>query len=1029
MDDWSNRLTGSFKQFNENPRNKDAKEQFKDDLTAFMFVKNRERYNKDVYDLEKEKRQVKAVAAFLDGKHIHMGTREGKTSTVFPITSIVDALTSDIRSSVLVGTDEILLGKLKSHADFFNRALAQVAPELALSFEDKKNDHSPEGLDKQSKKQMLTESLLDGDYTEDSRKTIMKTYWNDAVAADRQEDTKFKKQSVYFATDRDLLFDYQEDPQKFKRETGNMYFDEADVPYSRRSPYSSVNEDQYYSPEEMVDSTVDWMRRFIVSKQLSASNYVLEGGGHTLSKATLGKLNKLKMSEHLRGYDFERPKKEDAVVAAFNEGVEIIAKKLGLESGAKKQLANRLANQHLNFEPENSGGYYENIGNDLARLHKKKGLMYTMVDGSPSVRDSYIDQMLQDHKFSSKEQIDILVLEGEFDFVAINPVSFKTTTFQSFAKSMGNKLHCASGTLMFPDPETHKITRSTFASFLKDATGREIEVISPPAIKTVPNPNISATEMEAINMLVKSIPEKPSLIVSYHLDNSREIYNQLVARLGKDKVGYIRSKPSEAGDLAEYERETARIYTDLAEGRLRAVVSSGAAGFGVDIIKEDGSFPDLHVALHGLPVNRAQMMQIYGRRGAPGDDFSWYVSEEFLEPYVMLFEEKSGALANKLGKWDRDEIRKRMKEAIVNPEKGRHLMLEIIRTSEASESNNDELAILMDEYVAMQGKKITQNMDTKMKGLPGIFLEIKTAFSKDKGSKQKQSELKEKYGDKALNVLLRENGLFSILTMTDEEFESMKEKQMSLKEINGLKDDAGKNGKLAATILDTTLPGLNEITDRLREDLRTISNARDQAQIHERLTAVRATIKQLEWNGMPEQARTFLAQQMGLPDGMKEYLQAYMMLSPQVIPGSDTRSQVLSLDKYLSDNSLLSDYATAWYDHRKQVVEQYMGAVKEGGELFFHQPLDLNEKHVFSSVSPDPQVGGLEWGRTRLWADDGKAYQDFLSYRKGNEIYFLHSDNGEYVTYPSTNEFKNRIDTFISDKAFNVYGAGYSFLT
>ncbi len=1027
--DWSARIMRGFKQFNEHPGNKDIKERLKDDLVAFMFIKNRERYKPEVYDFEKERRQVRAVTAFLDGKHIHMGTREGKTSTVFPITSIVDALTSDIRSSVLVGTDEILLGKLKSHADFFNKALSEVSPQLSLSFEDKRFDHSSQGLDKESKKKMLTEGLLDGDYTEESRRTIMKNYWSDAVAADRKEETVFKIQSVYFATDRDLVFDYQEDPQKFRRETGNMFFDEADVPYSRRSPYASVNEDQYYSPGEMVDSTIDWMRRFIVSKQLTESNYVLEGGGHTLSESTVKRLHKLKISEHLRGYDFERSKSQDAVVAAFNEGVEIVAKKLGLEGQAKKRMANKLANTHLNFEPENSEVYYENVGNDLARLHKKKGLLYTMVDGNPKVRDSYIDQMLQDHKFSSQEQMNILVLEGEYDFVPLNPVAFKTTTFQSFAKATGDKLHCASGTLMFPDPESHKITRSSFASFLKDATGKDIEVVSPPAIKTVPNPNISTTEKEAINALVNSVPEKPTLIVSYHLDNSREIYDQLVERLGKDKVGYIRSKPSETSELAQYEKETARIYTDLAEGRLKAVVSSGAAGFGVDIIKENGSFPDLHVALHGLPVNRAQMMQIYGRRGAPGDDFSWFVSEEFLEPYIMLFEERNGALLNALGSWDRDEVRKRIAESKGDPTTGRHLMLEIVRTSETSENNDDELAILMDEYVAIQGKKITEDMNTKIKGLPGIFTEIKKVFTNEKETIAKRKDLEEKYGDRSLKIILREDGLFSILTMTDEEFSSYSKKQLSEKEIKALNSDVGKNGMQAIAIMEKTLPGMTQFTDRFKNDFKEIAKTSDRDILLKRLAAIRATIKEFGWNGTPDIMRQFLSQQMGLPDGMKGFLMEYLVLAPREIPGSDMRSLVLSLDRYLTKNSVVSDYATAWYNYRRQEVEEYMGAVNEGGELYFHQPLDPKEKHIFSSISPDPQVKGLEWGRTRLWAEDESAYQDFLSYKKGSQIYLLRDDQAEYLSYSSSDEFKNRVDTIISEKAYNVYGAGYSFLT
>lgn len=1028
---WGDRLTKSLKRFRENPKRKDFKEQFGDDLTAYLFLRNRERYNPETYDLEKEKRQIKAVTAFLEGKHIHMGTREGKTSTVFPIASMVDALTSDIGSSVLIGTDEVLLGKLKKHAEFFSRTLAEASPELQLVLVDKEMEHGAGGLDKKSKHQMVREGLLEGDYTEDSRKAVSQTYWSDAVAADRFEETKFMPKSVYFSTDRTQVFDYMADPAKFKAQTGNMYFDEADVPYSRRSPYSSVNEDQYYSPDEITDSTADWMRRFIVSKQLRPGDLVVDAGGHALTGGASKRLGKLRISEHLRGYDFERPKSDDAVVKAFNEGIEVIARKLDLSASDKKMLANRLANARLNIEPENSGGYYEKTGADLASLHRKKGLLYTMENGSPKVRDSYIDQMLQDHKFSSQEQMNILVLEGEFEFVPLNPVSFKRTTFQSFTKANGDKLHCASGTLMFPDPETHKVKRSPFASFLKDATGKNIEVVSAPAIKTVPNPKITETENESISQVVNSLPDKPTLVVSYHLDKSSEIYRQLVEKYGADKVAYVRSKPSNPEELEVYERETEKIYSQLAEGNLRVVVSSGAAGFGVDIIKKDGSFPDLHVALHGLPTNRAQMMQIYGRRGAQGDDFSWYVSREFLEPYIMLFEERSGRLANALGKWDRDEVSRRIDEAVDNPEKGRSLMLEIIKTSEISENTDDEMAIILDEYMESVGRQISESIDTKLKGIPGIVDEIKTAFSEDNGDMAKQQELTKTYGEETIKAVIRENSLYSIIALKDEDFGALNESRWTDKEIESIKKDAGKQGRLAVDFFKKALPGQENFTDRLTADLRGLSNIKSQEEVLSRIASIRSQIQSAGWDGVGEPARTFLSQQMGLPDGMKEFLLRDIDLIEKKVKGTDARTMILNLNSHLRDEGILTAYATNWYQYRKQVVEDYMGTVREGGEMYFHQPLDVSifKKYIFSKIDEDPQVKGLEWGRTRLWDEGEKRYQDFLSYKKDDKIYFIHTDEGEYLSYSSSDEFKNAISGIISDNTYNLYGAGYSFLT
>lgn len=892
----ASRLKGSFKRFKENPKNKEGREVLRDDLTVFFFQKTRERYKEGVYDKEKEARQIRAVTAFLEGKHIHMGTREGKTSTVFPITAIVDALTSETGSSVLVGTDEVLLGKLKHHAAFFAEALAEVSPEAALNFEDKKEETKPTGLGRELRGKMLAESIMSGDFSADTRIEVRDSYWRDSVAKDREGERKPTRQTVYFSTDRDLVFGYQDDPKKFMAETGNMYFDEADVPYSRRSPYVRVSENQYYSPEEMVDSTVEWMRRFIISRQLQQSNFQTDAGGHSLSEGALKRLGKLNISEHFRGYNFEKPRDEDPVVKAFQEGVDIIAEKLQLSPKDKEKLAYRLANRGLAIEPADAELHYRQIGNELARLHKKKGLLYTMGQEGPKVRDSYIDQILQDHKFSSRDQMNILAIEGQFDFVPLNPVAFRTTTFQTFVKNVGAKLHCASGTLMFPDPESHKVSRSSFASFLKAATRQEIEVISPPSIKNVPEPRVYTGEQETIDNLVASVTENPTLIVSYHMNNSDRIYQGLVKRFGQEKVAYIRSKPSEGQELADYERESEKLYNDLAEGRLRAIVSSGAAGFGVDVIKDDGSFPDLHVALHGLPTNRSQLMQIYGRRGAPGDNFSWWVSEEFLDPYIMLFEERGTVVGNALGDWDRDEVKRRLQEAKSHPEKGRRLMLEILHTSEISETQDDELAILLDEYVANRGEKI-------------------------------DSDVKKKISEEA------------------------------------------------------------------------------------------------------EGKRNFLSQYIGLPGDMKEFIAWHFPLVPRVMSGSDMRAFIINVDRYLTDTTVLADYATAWYEYRRQVVEEYMSSVNEGGELYYHQPLDPRAKDIFSPISEDPAVKGVSWGRTRVYADNGLQAEDFLSYKIGEQIFLFRDPEGEYMSFSSTKEFKDIIARLTSDKAYNLYQGGYSFLT
>jgi hypothetical protein len=83
--------------------------------------------------------------------------------------------------------------------------------------------------------------------------------------------------------------------------------------------------------------------------------------------------------------------------------------------------------------------------------------------------------------------------------------------------------------------------------------------------------------------------------------------------------------------------EVSRHCRDLAEGRIDVLISAGNLGFGVNIVKADGEFPDLHVSLYGLPENQLQIVQALGRRRREGSDFSWFMSRPTVYRYIADF--------------------------------------------------------------------------------------------------------------------------------------------------------------------------------------------------------------------------------------------------------------------------------------------------------------------------------------------------------------------------------------------------------
>ena len=101
----------NYDSFNQQPA---KKADFQEVAAAYFFHLNRLSIPES-YDEVKEERQIEAVLALLDGLHIHVGTGEGKSSVIFPIATIVEALTSDKKAAVLSTADDALLSELKSH--------------------------------------------------------------------------------------------------------------------------------------------------------------------------------------------------------------------------------------------------------------------------------------------------------------------------------------------------------------------------------------------------------------------------------------------------------------------------------------------------------------------------------------------------------------------------------------------------------------------------------------------------------------------------------------------------------------------------------------------------------------------------------------------------------------------------------------------------------------------------------------------------------------------------------------------------
>ncbi len=702
------KLSYSFEDFKKRP-GMDEK-LIQDQLVAYLFFRDEQSAP------EKLQVRIKAVVSLLEGNHIHVGTGGGKSRWIFPIASLVDAITSPKRSSALCSTDESTLTSLNERLKYFNEILKPITGEI--SFLDRTKKEKTEQLfTEKLKKEMMAEALSEDSYSPALRKKIQKKYWHRLESLEKKEELKNKteaKTTINLFTDRSLIFEYEEKGQDFLDNLPNVFFDEADIAYNRRSPYVQINRDRYYTAEELYDSTSTWLIRYVLTQQLNFDkDFSTDKDGFNLVNKKRKELHENFLNQ------INSLNRENPIGRSAYQGLEMIYQYLEVaDEKIKNKISAKLINRLREFVKDPS--QIEVLIEDsvlMKQLREEKNLTYAIKEKKPFVRDPDVDQFLEDHRFSWNEEMNILAMEGIFDFVPMESVINKSLYFQTFAKLLGKRLRCGSGTLRFPDGEKQTIKDTSFSRFLKDITGHEVITLIPPEFKNLPDPEIYKKEDETIKALISGIQDSGhNLIISYDLVKSQAIYDKLSKKYGKDQVIYIPSKPSDSAKLKKYQKEVDKAYKDLADGRIKIIVSSGASGYAVNIVNSDGSPPDLRILIHNLPQNRSQLYQILGRRRAQGPNFGWYISEEFLDKYIALFEKKISKLSILLGEKSQSTIRNKLISA--PPSEKKKLVLQLLAKYESLAVTDDQYHILFDELTDRLSAHLSKDLSDKVRAFP-----------------------------------------------------------------------------------------------------------------------------------------------------------------------------------------------------------------------------------------------------------------------------------------------------------------------
>ncbi len=667
-------------------------------LMGYLFAVARSRVPPEIFDAAKETRQIEAAFELLNGNHVHVGTGEGKSSVILPIVSIVEAITSPQKRSILASVNDILVSDLNSYTSDYINQLNQVLPPAAqVQLEVAPTPHSPNST---LPSQILQERLTRGELLETTKEDLRDDYWEKVV--ETKSGVDFLKESptrpkVMIFNERTLVFTYLEDPTFFAERSPTIFFDEAHVPYDRQSPYEVTKNEAYATMEDILDSACNWLRLYLLTGKIKERDVVFSNGEYQLTPEA---------EDRIVGLDYLTIKKDDR---DFNRGAKIIFDALrrteglpeGLTLHPQRFLSFRntllgafkerlLPRSELAHPQEELAQQDENLGlaQVVAGFRGKLGVNYLLREDAQGieVRDMYLGTLMAEHEYQPLNQLAILALNNQYQFVPLAKKASETTHFQTFVYDLRDKVRCASGSMLFPDPMTGKPIETPFASLLHRATKKDIVLISPPEFKKAPTPLFFITDEAAITALTEDAKKdiNPQLVVCWNEEEASAIVERMKETLGEEAVGLVTARTK-----TDEEKE---LYRALADGRIRAVVSSGKSGIGVNIVDSNQHFPNLKVSLFNLPMTRLQITQALGRRRVTGDNFSWYIADNSLARVVSFLDSKRNITKG----FDKKKALDMMEQTKTNPEARLKLALNLINSAERAMMAEDDFVIYSD---------------------------------------------------------------------------------------------------------------------------------------------------------------------------------------------------------------------------------------------------------------------------------------------------------------------------------------------
>lgn len=716
----------------------EVREMYQAQLAGFLFARNKEEFiqkkSQDAFDPNKEQRQIEGVIRALQGQHMHMGTGEGKSTVVLPITSLIEVATGGDRRVIVGSANALLVDELKENTQRMSSILEEL-PQFKgqLRHHDIELAKGPTDSAKLSAivKDKNTASLTHNDAIESRVNEDQKEqYWESVVAGINPSDNELpyldkttSGYDLYFSGEKELVWQWMDNKKKFASNCPLILMDEAHVAFDKGTPYSKTLPTEALSSENIRTGTINWLLHYVVAQELQRIKKptVPYKGGHTLSEEGQKRIESIST----RGISLTS---ETTFAQSFFKGVEVIADALGVtDRNARAQMKRELLDGLREYtkigdqprrrkknidgvrieEPDRSNAVWMRAGEQIAQFIQLQDKDFTQRNGKVVLRDRYVDELLEEHKYNPDAQTAVLAVTGVFEPIK-RELAFNTTTYPSFIHAMKDRFTAFSGTLMYPDARKNEMVKGGFASFLEDTTGQKVHMVEVPEIKPFPRPVIALDREEMYINLLKDIQNisdnRPTLVVDFNgIQSAFETYKRLEKEMGTGKVRLLLSRPTGGDKQSEidYRNELDECRRALANGEIDALVSSGSAALGVNFEKSNGSFPDLKTVMIGLPDSEQRITQTIGRRRLAEQgkkNHSWHMALEDLEIAMSNLEEQTKKWYIGL-KPSIQQMEERIMRDRDNPDKSLNHILDLLSELRAGRATDTDYQIMFDNFI------------------------------------------------------------------------------------------------------------------------------------------------------------------------------------------------------------------------------------------------------------------------------------------------------------------------------------------